>query len=261
MKSFKKQIPVMGKQLEVVWHGPLPEDAPTLIFLHEGLGCIDMWQDFPEKLAAATGLGALVYSRAGYGASDPCSLPRPLEYMTEEGLGVLPELIADTGIRDCVLIGNSDGGSIALIYAGGTAAAPLRGVITLAAHVFCEDISVRSIQQAKKDYEAGWLRAKLKKYHGDNTDTAFWGWNDAWLHPDFMKWNIEKFLPGVRVPLLVTQGESDKYGTKHQVDAIVRGVSGEVETLMIPECNHWPHLEYPERMQQVMSKFIERVLK
>lgn len=261
MRHERQDIAINGKRLEAMWHGPQPSDAPTLIFLHEGLGCIEMWQDFPEKLAAATGFGALVYSRAGYGFSDPCPLPRPLDYMTEEGLSVLPELMAATGVRDCVLIGNSDGGSIALIYAGGTKAAPLRGMITLAAHVFCEDISVESIRQAKIDYEAGWLREKLKKYHGDNTDTAFWGWNKAWLHPDFMKWNIEKFLPGVRVPLLVTQGESDKYGTTQQVDAIARGVSGEVESLMIPDCNHWPHLEHPRLMLRVMSKFIERVLK
>lgn len=243
------------------WYGPRPADATTLIFLHEGLGCIDMWQDFPAILAEETGLGALVYSRAGYGASDPCALPRPIDYMTDEGCTVLPELIAALGIDDCVLIGNSDGGSIALIYAGGTRAEPLRGVITLAAHVFCEDISVQSIRQAKIDYEAGWLREKLKKYHGDNTDTAFWGWNDVWLHPDFMKWNIETFLPGVKVPLLVAQGENDKYGTKYQVDAIVRGVSGKVESLMIPECNHWPHLEHPDLMLRVMSNFIGKVVK
>jgi pimeloyl-ACP methyl ester carboxylesterase len=261
MNLFEKKLSIRGKRLEVAWHGPGPADAPTLIFLHEGLGCIDMWQGFPARLAALTGLGALVYSRAGYGASDPCSLPRPLDYMTDEGLNVLPELIAVSGIRDCVLIGNSDGGSIAIIYAGGTVAAPLRGVITLAAHVFCEEISVRSIRQAKLDYEAGWLREKLKKYHGENTDTAFWGWNEAWLHPDFMEWSIEEFLPGVKVPILVTQGENDKYGTGKQVDTIVGGVSGEVESLMLPDCNHWPHLEHSERMLQVMATFIKKVLK
>jgi pimeloyl-ACP methyl ester carboxylesterase len=260
MKSPEQRMRVLGKELEVVWHGPKPADAPTLIFLHEGLGCIRMWQNFPERLTAATGCGALVYSRAGYGASDPCDLPRPLDYMTDEGLSVLPELIAASGIHECVLIGNSDGGSIAIIYAGGTPALPLRGVITMAAHVFCEDISVQSIRQARIDYETSLLREKLKKYHGANTDTAFWGWNDAWLHPDFLKWNIEEFLPGISVPFLGIQGENDKYGTKDQLDAISRGIKGDIETLMVPECNHWPHLEHPELMLAVMSQFIGKVL-
>lgn len=251
-------LTVGGKRLEVARFGPPPEAAPTMIFLHEGLGCIDMWQDFPARLAAATGFGAIVYSRAGYGGSDPCELPRPIEYMTPEGLFVLPELIAIAGIRECFLIGNSDGGSIALIYAGGTPAGPLRGVITLAAHVFCEDISVRSIAQAKIDYRNGVLREKLKKYHGDNTDIAFWGWNDVWLHPDFMKWNIENFLPGITAPVLAVQGRDDKYGTEAQVDAIARGVGGKVETLMIPDCNHWPHLEHPDTMLHVMGDFLSR---
>lgn len=258
---MEKRITVGGKRLEVDWLGPSPAEAPTLIFLHEGLGCIRMWQDFPARLAAATGLGALVYSRTGYGGSDPCELPRPLDYMTDEGLRVLPELIATAGIRDCILIGNSDGGSIAIVYAGGTPAEPLRGVITMAAHVFCEEISVRSIRQAKVDYETKGLREKLKKYHGDNTDTAFWGWNDAWLHPDFMAWNIEGFLPGIAVPVLAIQGEEDKYGTKDQLDAISRGIGGNVETLMVPNCNHWPHLEQPDLMLRVMTEFIGKVLK
>lgn len=138
-----------GKRLEIVRYGPSPEDAPTLVFLHEGLGCIAMWRDFPAQLAAATGCGALVYSRSGYGRSDPCVHHRPIRFMHHEGLKVLPELLDISGIRECILVGHSDGGSIAIIYAGGTPAVKLRGLITEAAHVFCEDLSVQSIQAAR----------------------------------------------------------------------------------------------------------------
>ena len=139
-----------------------PEEALTLVFLHEGLGCADMWRDFPGELAAATGCGALVFSRLGYGGSDACALPRPLRFMHHEGLGVLPELLEKAGIEDCILVGHSDGGSIGIIYAGGTKALPLRGVITEAAHVFCEDLSIESIQAARERYLEGHLRERLK---------------------------------------------------------------------------------------------------
>ncbi|MFH1481517.1 MAG: alpha/beta hydrolase, partial [Pseudomonadota bacterium] len=200
------------KRLETAWYGPPPDKAPTLVFLHEGLGCVAMWHDFPAKLSSATGCGALVYSRLGYGRSDPCPLPRPVRFMHDEGLQVLPALLEVAGIRQCILIGHSDGGSIAIIYAGGTSAIPLRGLITESAHVFCEERTVRSIQIAGENYKKGRLRKKLEKYHGDNVDCAFWGWNGAWLHPDFKNWNLEEYLPGIDVPMLVIQGEHDEYG-------------------------------------------------
>jgi pimeloyl-ACP methyl ester carboxylesterase len=249
---------VDGKRLEITWHGPGPENAPTLVFLHEGLGCIALWRDFPAKLATATGWGTLVYSRCGYGGSDPCALPRPLHYMQDEGLKVLPRLLDLAGIRECLVIGHSDGGSIALIYAGGTPARPLRGLITVAAHVFCEEVSVRAIQQAGVAYQHGSLRRRLEKYHGTNTECAFWGWNEAWLHPDFGQWNLEKYLPHIKVPLLVIQGENDQYGTTAQVEAIARQTGARAEVLMVPDCGHAPHVEQEEAILQAMASFIRR---
>ena len=259
MKRHAYSLTLDGKRLEVVWHGPAPEDAPTLVFLHEGLGCVAMWRDYPAKLAAATGCGALVYSRLGYGRSAPCSLPRSLRFMHDEGLQVFPALLECAGVRDCVLIGHSDGGSIALIYAGGTAAPPLRGVITEAPHVFCEELTVRSIQKAKESYEKGDLRQKLQKYHGANTDCAFWGWNGAWLHPDFVNWNLEEYLPHITVPMLVIQGEDDEYGTAAQVEAIARQAGAGAEVLMVPQCGHAPHREQEAVTFPAMVRFIMRV--
>ncbi|MBI4765637.1 MAG: alpha/beta hydrolase [Deltaproteobacteria bacterium] len=253
-------ILVQGNKLDAGWYGPSPEEAPTLIFLHEGLGCVEMWKDFPARLGTATGCGVLVYSRLGYGKSGPCPLPRPLTYMQNEGLYTLPKIISALGIRECLLIGHSDGGSIAVVYAGGTPALPLRGLITEAAHVFCEEISVRSIQEAGENYLHKDLREKLKKYHGPNTDVAFWGWNKAWLDPDFMNWNIEEFLAGIRVPLLAIQGKEDQYGTMAQIQAIETQAGGGVEVLVVDQCRHSPHLDQEELVIEAMKRFILKAI-
>ena len=253
-------LTVAGKRLETIWIGPPPGDAPTLVFLHEGLGCAAMWRDYPHRLAEATGCGALVYSRLGYGYSDACALPRSTHYMHAEGLNILPELIETAGIQDCILIGHSDGGSIAIIFAGGTAAVSLRGVITEAAHVFCEDISVRSIAMARESFLNGDLRSKLEKYHGANTDCAFWGWNGAWLHPDFMDWNLEAYLPEIRVPLLAIQGEKDEYGTVAQIEAIGRQAGGGAQTILLSGCGHTPHKDRPQATLEAMSRFIRSII-
>lgn len=258
-REDEDSLVIGGQRLEIAWHGPAPEDAPTLVFLHEGLGCVAMWRDFPAKLAAATGCGALVYSRLGYGRSDACVLPRPVRFMHDEALNVLPRLLAAAGIHECVLVGHSDGGSIALIYAGGTAAEPLRGVIAEAPHVFCEEVTVCAIRKAKESYERGDLRQRLMRYHGANTDCAFYGWSDTWLRPDFLGWNLEAYLPRIRVPMLVVQGENDEYGTPAQVDAIARQAGGEVEVMMLPRCGHAPHREQEAVTLQAMAQFIARV--
>jgi pimeloyl-ACP methyl ester carboxylesterase len=252
---------VGGNHLEITWHGPSPKEAPTLVFLHDGLGCVSMWRDFPSSLAAATGCGALVYSRLGHGRSDPCPLPRDVQFMHEEGMQVLPDLLDVAGVRDCILIGHSDGGSIAIIYAGGTSATPLRGLITESAHVFCEELTVRSIQKAGESFTRGDLRRKLEKYHGDNVDCAFWGWNGAWLHPDFRNWNLEEYLPRIRVPLLVIQGENDEYGTAAQVETIARRAGAGAEVLMLPDCGHSPHREQRAPTFQAMADFISRIFR
>ena len=250
---------VRGKRLEIVWHGPSPEEAPTLVFLHEGLGCLTMWRDFPARLAAATGCSALVYSRLGYGRSDPCSLPRSIHFMHDEGQEVLPELIKSAGIQKCILLGHSDGGSISIIYAGSKTAIPLLGLITESAHVFCEEKTVQSIRKASEMFKNGNLRQKLKKYHGDNIDCAFWGWSNVWLQPDFRHWNLEEYVSEIEVPMLVIQGENDEYGTPAQVESIARLAGAGVEVLMLPNCGHSPHQEQETVVFQEMKRFICRI--
>jgi len=252
-------IRIEGKRLEMAWYGPSPHETLTLVFLHEGLGCVAMWRDFPYRLAQATGCSAMVFSRLGYGGSDACSHHRSVRFMHEEGLIILPKLLETIEIQQCIVIGHSDGGSIGIIYSGGTPASPLKGLITEAAHVFCEDISIRSIQAARERYVSGDLRKKLEKYHGQNTDCAFWGWNNAWLHPDFKNWNLEEFLPGIKVPVLAIQGENDPYGSPAQVDAITRQSGGKTKSLMLPQCGHAPHIDRREDTFQAMKEFILKI--
>ncbi|MBT3226516.1 MAG: alpha/beta hydrolase [Deltaproteobacteria bacterium] len=258
MMSKNESLIVDGKRHEFVWHGPSPEEAPTLVFLHEGLGCVTMWRDFPARLSAATGCSALVYSRSGYGRSDPCALPRPIHFMHHEGQKILPELIKLTGIRQCILVGHSDGGSIAIIYAGNKTAIPLLGLITESAHVFCEEKTVQSIRRTREMFKNGNLRSKLQKYHGDNIDCAFWGWNDVWLDPDFKHWNLEEYVPGIKVPMLVIQGEDDEYGSPAQVESISR-FAGAAEVLMLSNCRHNPHQEQEVAVFEAMKNFICRI--
>lgn len=249
-----------GHRLECAWHGPPPERAPTLVFLHEGLGCAATWRDFPARVAEATGCGALVYSRAGYGASDPVDLPRPVGFMHHEGVAVLPEVLEVAGVRDAVLVGHSDGASIALVHAGSGRAARVRALVVEAPHVFVEDVSVESIARMRDAYRSTDLPRKLARYHGDNTECAFRGWNDVWLDPAFRAWNIEEYLPRITVPVLVIQGEDDEYGTLAQVEAIRTQVGGPVETLVLPDCGHSPHRDQPERTLEAMVRFVRRTV-
>jgi len=250
-----QHIAAGGHRLEYRWHGPAAAAAPTLVFLHEGLGSVAQWKDFPQRAAAASGCGALVYSRAGYGGSDPVSLPRPLDYMHREGLVVLPQLLDALRLERIILVGHSDGGSISLIYAGGAADQRLLGVVTLAAHVFNEEICVASIRQARTAYQQGNLRAALARYHSD-VDCAFWGWNQAWLDPGFMQWNIKKFLPGIRVPLLAMQGEQDEYGSAAQLDAIKAGSGGPTQIRLLPDCRHSPQRDQPKMTLDAIAGFV-----
>ncbi|HEX7238788.1 MAG TPA: alpha/beta hydrolase [Longimicrobiaceae bacterium] len=249
-----------GQRLEYAWHGPPPGEAPTLVFLHEGLGCVSLWRDFPARLAEATGCGALVYSRAGYGRSDPVDLPRPVSFMHHEGLRVLPEVLDAAGVRDAVLVGHSDGASIALVHAGSGAAGRVRALVLEAPHVFVEDVSVASIARAGEAYRGTDLRAKLARHHGGNVDCAFRGWNEVWLHPEFRAWNLEAYLPAISVPVLVVQGEADEYGTLAQVEAVRTGVRGPVETLVLPGVGHSPHRDRPDETLAAMAAFVRRAL-
>lgn len=246
-----------GFRIEYAWHGPGPNEAPTLVFLHDGIGCAATWRDYPEVLARETGCGALVYSRPGYGGSDPVPVPRPLTYMHDEGFSVLPEVLDAAGVRSAYLVGHSDGGSIALLHASTPRAVPrVRGLLLEAPHVFCEEVTVRSIEQARDEFLRRGLREKLARYHGGNVDCAFWGWNRAWLDPGFRRWNIEPFLPAVTVPALVVQGEDDPYGTVRQVDAIERRCGGPVRRLILDRCGHTPHRDRRDATLSAMTAFL-----
>lgn len=234
-----------GHRLEYQIHRPGgisdadADSRPTLVFLHEGLGSVALWKQFPRQVAEATGCPALVYSRYGYGKSDKLAEARKVDYMHREALEVLPEVLDRLDIEAPVLVGHSDGASIALIHAG-AGKHPVRGVVAMAPHVFVEDVTVQSIAEAKTTFQSTDLAERLGRYHDDVMST-FWGWNDIWLHPDFRRWNIEEVLAGIAVPVLLIQGEDDQYGTVAQVEAIARRVSGPVETLMLPDCAHSPH--------------------
>jgi pimeloyl-ACP methyl ester carboxylesterase len=234
-------------------------EAPTLVFLHEGLGCVARWRDFPRAVAAATGRAALVYSRRGYGASDPAPPPWPLDFMKHEALRVLPDLLAREGIEDAVLVGHSDGASIALVYAGAIGRA-VRGVAVMAPHVFVEDVCVRAITALRAQYEdpATLVRQKLAKHHAD-VDGAFLGWSGAWLDPEFRKWDLTGTLPGVKVPVLVIQGEDDEYGTLAQVDAVCTGVSGPNRRVVLTGCGHVPHRDRPAETLAAVAGFVRGV--
>ena len=238
-----EHLTVDGIRLECRWIGAPQPGQPVLVMLHEGLGCVALWRDVPDALAEAAGLPVFVYSRQGYGGSDPIALPRPVTFMHHEGKVTLTRVLEEAGIDKAILVGHSDGGSISLIHAGGTPAERILGVVTIAAHVFNEAITVRSIEDARRAYQTTDLRDKLARYHGDNVDGAFWGWNDVWLDSEFLHWNLEEFLPGITRPLLVIQGDEDQYGTEAQVHAIADQVSGPVDVWMVPGCGHSPHLE------------------
>tara|TARA_B100000579_G_scaffold431119_1_gene445660 strand:- start:458 stop:1228 length:771 start_codon:yes stop_codon:yes gene_type:complete len=252
-------IQVNGKNIESVWHGSAPDVAPTLIFLHEGLGSVSMWKDFPQKLSRQTGCGALVYSRFGYGKSEKCELPRPLNFMHEEGLEVLPEIIELCGIKKYILVGHSDGASIALIFAGSASANKLLGIVNEAPHVFCESITISSIQKLRENFNSGNLRERLNKHHKD-VDRTFNGWADVWLNNKFFKWNIESFLPRIKVPNLIIQGNNDEYGTSAQVQAILLRSAGSVKTCFLENCGHSPHHEQQSKTLQVMTEFVRKLL-
>ena len=268
-------IKIANRHLEYEWHGPSPEDAPTLVFLHEGLGCVAMWRDFPERLAEQTGCGALVYSRAGYGKSDPIALPRPVSFMHEEALTILPEVLDAFSIHEAIVVGHSDGGSIAIIHAGGTRDPRVRGLILEAPHVFVEEVGLESIRAIAGDYRGegagrmpahrpqdagapGLFKQRLARYHGAQVDQTFWGWNDVWLNPEFRSWNIEEYLPEIRVPVLLIQGANDQYGTREQLRRIEAGSSGPVRTVLLTNCGHSPHLDQPELAVEAMKDFVER---
>jgi pimeloyl-ACP methyl ester carboxylesterase len=258
-----------GVRLEAAWHAPngdsgRPGNANTIVLLHEGLGCVSTWRDWPARLARETGCGVLSYSRAGYGASDSVPLPRPLDYMEREGRDVLPEVLDAAGVERALLVGHSDGGSIALVHAATESARAgvqprVRGLVLLAPHVVCEDVGLRAIEAARAEYVAGNLRARLERHHGANVDVAFWGWNRAWLDPAFRAFDLTGYLPNVRVPSLVLQGELDPYGTARQVELIEALSGGPVAATMLPGVGHAPHRERVDETTHAVVTFAASV--
>lgn len=247
-------LSVRDVRLEYRWIGPGPDEAPTIVFLHEGLGSVSTWRAFPDRLAEAAGCGALVYSRAGYGRSDPVDLPRPVDFMHREA-DVLGDVLRAAGVRRAVLFGHSDGASISLIHAASRADGVVAGLVLEAPHVFVEDVSVQSIARIADVYRTTGLRARLARHH-EHVDVAFWGWNRVWLDPDFRAWNSEPCLPSLRVPALVIQGADDEYGTWAQVESIQRRSGGPVDVLRIEDCGHAPHVQHPEAVIAAASRFI-----
>ena len=248
-------------QIEHAWIAPERREAPLVVFLHEGLGSVSMWRDYPTRLCEAAGMRGLVYSRPGYGRSTPRAAgtawtPR---FMHEQAHELLPAFLQAVGVdaeRDPPwLFGHSDGGSIALLYA---AAFPAQtaGVIALAPHILVEEVSVASIARAREAYLHTDLRARLARHH-DDPDSAFWGWNDIWLHPDFRAWSIESKLASITCPVLAVQGLDDEYGTLEQIRGIARRLP-QTELLELPDCGHSPHRDQPEVLTRAAVEFLHR---
>ena len=255
-----ERVEVGGVALECRWLGPPPGEAPTVVMLHEGLGCVALWRDFPQALAQRTGCGVFVYSRAGYGLSDPVALPRPLSYMQDEAQDVLPPLLEAIGFRRGLLLGHSDGASIAATYAGSVQDHRVRGLVLYAPHFFVEEAGLEAIRAARVAYETGDLKARLEKYHGPNVECAFRGWNGAWLDPGFRAFDILDAVAHIRVPVLIVQGRGDAYGTLAQLDAAEETAYAPVERVVIEACGHAPHLDQPEAALEATASFVERLL-
>lgn len=231
--------------------------GPTIVLLHEGLGCVERWRDFPADLAAATGLDVLAYSRHGYGASSPFTQPRTVRYMHHEALVVLPAVLHQAGVGSHVLVGHSDGASIALIHEGcgrGSAEA----LVVIAPHIYVEDVAIRRIAAIRDEFERTDMRERLDRHHTD-AEATFRGWNDIWLSEAFRAWNIESCLPAITCPVLALQGTDDEFATMAMLDGIVAGVGGPVRAGLVPGAAHAPHIEAPEATLALVAGFIAEV--
>jgi pimeloyl-ACP methyl ester carboxylesterase len=249
-------VKAAGRSLSYEWIEGDGRGKPTLIFLHEGLGSIRQWRDFPVKVVAASGCRALVYDRYGHGESDVLEeARRSVRFMHEEALSFLPELRKALGIDDCILVGHSDGASIALIHAG--AGHATRGVAVMAPHVFIEPVCLEAIRAATQAFETTDLAARLGRYHRDARKT-FYGWADVWTEENFKSWDIRRdYLTAVRCPVLAIQGEQDEYGTLAQLDEIARHVPGPCELLKLADCGHSPFRDQPEKTLAAVTRFID----
>ncbi|WP_299734999.1 alpha/beta hydrolase [uncultured Roseobacter sp.] len=255
-----QRLSVQGTRLEYACYGPPPGAAPTLVLLHDGLGSVALWRDLPQRLAAATGLGVFVYSRQGYGRSDKVDLPRPLDYMTREAEDLLGQVLDVAGLGDVILLGHSDGATIASIYAGSVSDRRVRGLILMAPHFFTEPEGLATIRAAGEEFGTGDLKAKLARHHED-VDGAFRGWHDTWTDPAFENWNVADAIDHWRVPVLAIQGDDDPYGTLAQTDEIKGRIYAPLETLVLAGCGHAPHVECAEVVLQEITAFCARLVR
>lgn len=238
--------------------GPL--GGITLVLLHEALGTISLWRDFPERLAAATGADVLLYERRGYGGSTAEPLPRPDDYLEQEGAIWLPRLLAALQLERVVLLGHSDGGSIALIGAA-TVPARVRGLITIAAHTFADHLTLQGIREAAQRYRSTDLPQRLARHHGERTDALFGAWQQTWLRESFQQsLDFRRWLAAIACPALIIQGEQDEYGVPEQVSAIVEGIGHQAIPVLIPDSGHAPHLQRPEVVLRLVSEFLGNLL-
>jgi len=246
--------------LEYRMIGPRPDAAPTIVMLHEGLGSVTTWGDFPARLAEKAAAGVFVYSRAGYGQSSTVTLPRPLDYMQREATEMLPKLLDAIGFRRGILLGHSDGATIAACYAGGVQDHRVRGLVLMAPHFFVERSNIEAIRKSITAFETTDLRAKLARHHAD-VDTAFKGWSGAWLDPGFLKFDTSDVLAYIRVPVLVVQGTADPYGTLAQVRVVEQECYCPVETLVLDGVGHAPHREKPAETLRAIAEFADQIFR
>ncbi|BDS14908.1 alpha/beta fold hydrolase [Aureispira anguillae] len=249
-------VTVLDKQLRIRCLNQTTDvNKPVLVFLHEGLGCIELWKDFPQRLAEATGLNAILYERQGYGKSESLDLPRSLNYLEIEAQEYLPALLKKLDIKKPILVGHSDGGTIALIYA---ALYSTQLVVAMAAHVLVERITIEGIQKAVQQYDKNTIGKKLEKYHGTKADDLFWAWANTWLNPDFRTWNIEHFLPQINCPTILIQGKEDEYATNHQLELIADRIGANATTVLLENCAHIPHIQAKEVLLDKVTSFIKK---
>ncbi len=248
------------QRLEYRMAGPRPHEAPTLILLHEGLGSAGMWGDFPEKLAAATGCGVFAYSRQGYGQSSAAKLPRTLDFMHVEARDTLPQLLNAIGFREGLLVGHSDGASIAAIYGGAVQDHRVRGLVLMAPHFIVEDVTINSIREIRQAFDTGDVRTRFQRWHAD-ADATVRGWTDVWMKNDFKTWDLSEELAYIRVPILIVQGEHDHYGTGRQIEIAREECYCPVDVLLMPNVKHVPHREAPEATLKAIGDFARRLLR
>jgi pimeloyl-ACP methyl ester carboxylesterase len=250
-------IDIGGRAIEYrMIPGPVSGRAP-LVFLHEGLGCVALWRDFPDKIARDLGSSALVYSRFGYGQSAGLTAPRTPRYLHEEALDVLPALLDRLQIERPLLIGHSDGASIALIHAA-SSGRPVAGIVLMAPHIMVEPIAIEGIARTAETYDKGPLRDRLSRYHA-HVDDAFRGWADTWRDPAFRDWSLEPEARALSIPALLIQGVDDEYGTLAQIDRIAELAQSPVERLALEACGHSPHRDQEAVVLAAISAFAARL--